>query len=107
MHRPLYFAGIGYLAICGLLVLRHRQAKFSSIPSQPAATGFPADGDTWWVRMKVHCNAVEVELTQRMNPAPPTLTGQGYSAACYALAGKLDSARAVIDRLPESNRYEA
>jgi tetratricopeptide (TPR) repeat protein len=90
-----------------MLVLRYRQPKFDPLRSEPAATGSPGGGYAWWVRMKVHCNAVEVELTQRMNPAPPTLGGQGYSAACYALAGKLDSARAVIDRLPEGNRYEA
>jgi hypothetical protein len=109
MHRALYLAGVGYLAICGMLVLRHRQPKYSSIPTDPAATrfSFSAAGYAWWVRMKVHCNTVEVELTHRMNPAPQTLDGQGYSAACYALAGTLDSARAIIDRLPEGDRYKA
>jgi hypothetical protein len=57
--------------------------------------------------MKANCNAVEVEVAQRMRPAPATPAGQAYSAACWALAGKIDSARAVIDRLPPDGRYRA
>src|SRR5207244_7594486 len=47
------------------------------------------------------------ELAQRGTPAPAALDGQAFSAACYALGGKLDSARAVIDRLPADDRYKA
>lgn len=104
MRTVLYLIGVGYLAICGLLVVRHRQAP--SVDASPAAA-FSQPEEAWWARIKAHCNAVEVELAQRTLPAPATLEGQGYSAACYALAGKLDSARAVIDRVPESDRYRA
>lgn len=112
MHRALYFAGLGYLAICGMLVLRHRfppKPDYSFIPTDPAATryGFSAAGYGWWVRSKPHCNAVEVELMHRRSPPPQTFDGRGYSAACYALAGKLDSARAIIDRLPQGDRFKA
>jgi tetratricopeptide (TPR) repeat protein len=109
MHRALYLAGLGYLAICGMLVLRHRRPSYESIATEPAQTplNFSGPSVAWWVRMKARCNPVEVELAHRMTPAPHTLDGQGYSAACYALAGKIDSARAIIDRLPASDRYKA
>jgi tetratricopeptide (TPR) repeat protein len=38
---------------------------------------------------------------------PEGAAGQGYGAACYALAGRIDSARAMIDRLQPSERGEA
>lgn len=112
MYRALYLAGAGYLAICGAIVLRHRfppKPDYSFIPTDPAATryGFSAAGYGWWVRSKAHCNAVEVELMHRRSPPPQTFDGQGYSAACYALAGKIDSARAIIDRLPQGDRFKA
>jgi hypothetical protein len=109
MHRPLYLVAIGYLAICGVVVARSYQARAraTSEPVQTATIDLGSGGDGWWVRMKANCNAVEVELAQRMRPAPATLEGQGYGAACWALAGKIDSARAVIDRLPSGDRYRA
>ena len=107
MRTALHLIGIGYLAICGMLVVRHRRSPAAVSSEAGATVSFSGPGDAWWVRIKAHCNAVEVELAQRTLPAPPTLDGQGYSAACYALAGKLDSARAVIDRLPEADRYRA
>lgn len=108
MRRALYLTGLGYLAICGMIVLRHRQAQ-SRLPTafNPGGTRVATPGAAWWIRVKSRCNSVEVELAHRMLPAPSTLDGQGYSAACYALAGKLDSARAIIDRLPEDDRYKA
>ncbi len=109
MHRALYLIAIGYLAICGLIVVRSYQAGPRSMAVEPVHAGpvFSGPGQAWWVRMKASCNTVEVELAQRMRPAPPSLEGQGYSAACWALAGKVDSARAVIDRLPQGDRYKA
>lgn len=108
MHRVLYLVGIGYLAICGMIVLRDRHPEYN-IPTDPSATryGFSETASAWWSRAKAHCNAVEVELMHRRDPAPYGLTAQGYSAACYALAGKIDSARTIIDRLPASDRYKA
>src|SRR5919201_347316 len=44
---------------------------------------------------------------QRGEPAPKTLQGAGFEAACYALAGRIDDARRIIDRLPAADRYKA
>lgn len=105
MRRALYLITIGYLAICGMVVVRsYRTRSQTTALVSPVALGAE---DAWWVRMKANCNPVEVEVAQRMRPAPATLTGQSYSAACWALAGKLDSARGVIDRLPSGDRYRA
>jgi hypothetical protein len=107
MYRILYLIGLGYLAICGAVVVRHladrRVAPQASQP--PLISG--STGLVWFRTIKPSCNAVEVTLAQRANPAPSTLEGQGYSAACYALGGEIDSARAVIDRLPDGERYQA
>lgn len=109
MHRVLYLVGIGYLAICGMIVYRHRHPDYSYIPTDQPTTRYwySRPGYDWWVRMRPHCNSVEVEVAHRNSPAPPAQDGQAYSAACYALAGKVDSARAIIDRLPQADRYKA
>lgn len=109
MRRSLYLIAIGYLAICGLVVVRAYKSRSGKAPPEPvqAGTVFSGPGEGWWARMRANCNPVEVEVAQRMRPAPATLDGQAYSAACWALAGKVDSARAVIDRLPSRDRYQA
>jgi tetratricopeptide (TPR) repeat protein len=108
MHRTLHLVGIGYLAICGAVVLRHQthRAQPAGEPTTQTA-GFDGSAAQWFAAMKPFCNAVEVEIVHRRHPAPATLDGQGLSAACYALAGKIDSARAIIDRLAASDRYRA
>jgi hypothetical protein len=108
MHRALYFAGFGYLAICGALVARQR-ARPRALPQQTEAALVRFDGpaDQWFAAIKPSCNVVEVEVAQRQHPAPPTVEGQGFSAACYALAGKVSLARAVIDGLATEDRYRA
>jgi hypothetical protein len=106
MYRTLYLLGIGYLALCGVLVLRHRSRQVpGAVASNPPVATDPATA--WFSAIKPLCNAVEVELAQQARPAPATVEGQGYSAACYALGGKLDAAHAVIDRLSPSDRYRA
>jgi len=108
MQRTLYLVGIGYLAICGVVVLRHQTHRVKPL-NEPAtvAAAFDGSASQWFAAMKPFCNAVEVEIVHSRHPAPATLDGQGLSAACYALAGKIDSARAIIDRLAEADRYRA
>lgn len=111
MHRPLMLAGIGYLAVCAAVAIRH-QPRPALVPA-PAPTGpnpvlgFDGTGEQWFAAIKPYCNAVEAEVTQRQHPAPKTVEGQAYSAACFALGGRIDSARAVIDRLAREDRYRA
>ena len=107
MHRPLYLLGLGYLAICGAVVLRHRKSQSGGAEHGPVAVAFGGSAGEWFSSMKPYCNAVEVELAQQRHPAPSTLEGQGFSAACYALGAKIDLARAVINRLPVDDRSRA
>jgi hypothetical protein len=106
MHRTLYLLGAGYLAICGVLVYRH-QAPPAPPPEHAAAPIRGGSGAEWFAGIKQYCNAVEAELAQRNAPAPATTDGQGYSAACYALGGKIDLARTTINRLVARERPAA
>ena len=108
MHRALYLAGVGYLAICVAVVARHQRHPKPAPPPPPAAMlTFDGTAEQWYAAIKPYCNAVEVAVFQRQHPAPQSAEGQGYSAACYALAGHIDSARAVIERLPNEDQYRA
>jgi hypothetical protein len=107
MHRPLYLVGVGYLAICGVIVLRHRASPPVATAHGPAAAGFAGSAGEWFAAMKPYCNSVEVELAQRQHPPPATIEGQGLSAACYALGGKIDHSRAIISELSQQDRYRA
>jgi hypothetical protein len=110
MHRPLYLVGFGYLAICGVVVLRHVGASSGGgepAPAHISPAGFGGSAGEWFAAIKPYCNAVEVELAQRQHPPPATLEGQGLSAACYALGGKIDRARGIISELSEGDRYQA
>jgi hypothetical protein len=105
MTRALYSAGWGYVAVCALLLVsptggRPREAHAPETP-------FRGPASAWFAGMKPFCNAVEVEVQQQHRPAPEGAQGSGYSAACFALAGKIERARATIDRLPAGDRAEA
>ncbi|HTC23658.1 MAG TPA: tetratricopeptide repeat protein [Gemmatimonadales bacterium] len=113
MLRYLYLAGGTYLAICIAAVLLRPQSRPAPAPTpRPAhshggAAGGPvrgADGASWYASIKPFCNSVEVETAQQRSPAPETPDGLGYSAACYALAGRIDQARAAIERLSSGQR---
>jgi hypothetical protein len=57
--------------------------------------------------MKTFCNPVEVEVRVRYSPAPATSEGAGYAAACFAVAGKMDRARSVIEGMARGERASA
>jgi len=38
------------------------------------------------------------------DPPPPGKDGAGFAAACYAIAGKIDRAKATLDAVPEEDR---
>jgi hypothetical protein len=101
VNRALYAAGWGYVALCGVVLLtRSGTAPVARGGEPPApAPAFGGAGGAWFAQVKPFCNAVEVEVRQQQLPPPATVEGAGYSAACYALAGKIDRAREVIDYL--------
>ena len=107
MSRALYAAGWGYVALCGWVLLRGGPGPAGSgEPPAPAAPFRGAAGE-WFAQVKPFCNAVEVEVRQQQTPPPGGVEGAGYSAACYALAGKIERARTVIDALGAGDRSQA
>jgi tetratricopeptide (TPR) repeat protein len=97
------------VALCGWVLLTRSGSapvpRGGEPPAPPPAFGGAAG--EWFAQVKPFCNAVEVEVRQQQLPAPQTVEGAGYSAACYALAGKIDRAREVIDRLDGNDRSTA
>ena len=61
----------------------------------------------WFQSIKSRCNSVEVITAMRNTSYPQTPKGVGYAASCYALAGRLDLADRVIQKLPENQRVYA
>jgi tetratricopeptide (TPR) repeat protein len=107
MNRALYAAGWGYVALCGWVLLRGGAgAPGGGKPPAPVAPFRGAAGE-WFAQVKPFCNAVEVEVRQQQLPPPGGVEGAGYSAACYALAGKIERARTVIDALSAGERAQA
>jgi serine/threonine protein kinase len=60
--------------------------------------------ERWFQNIKSRCNSVEVVIAMQDQSYPPTPTGVGYGASCYALAGRLDLADQAIQKLPPDSR---
>lgn len=68
---------------------------------------YSGDAGSWFQGMKPYCNAVEAETRQQWYPPPSTMEGSAYSAACFALAGKIDRARELILGVDADDRWRA
>ena len=107
MSRTLAIAGWGYVALCGaIMAIQPAPRPAAGEPPSPAAA-FRGPSGAWFARIKPFCNAVEVDVQQQHLPPPAGTEGAGYSAACYALAGKIDRARQAIEALPSRERPQA
>jgi hypothetical protein len=106
MNRSYYILGWGYVLACCWFISRAHSASSYSGGSAVFAEA-TSDATQWFRRAKPYCNSVEVQTFQQQSPPPQTVGGAGYQAACYALAGHIDDARRVIDKLPAADRYKA
>lgn len=108
MKRPFYILGWVYVVACSWLVVSHARTRSAATSGGSSVYAAPtADAVQWFRRMKPYCNSVEVQTVQQQSPPPNTAAGAGYRAACYALAGRIDDARRVIDKLSPDDRYKA
>ena len=108
MHRFVKLMAWAFVLMSAGAVAFRRAAPGAPPPSvrpvhRAASQPAPEQGN-WFERVKPYCNSVEVVTHLRQDPAPPEWQWQSYAAACYALAGRIDSARAVIERLPPNER---
>ena len=106
------FAFTGWLAVTLLEqsrppvgIVQPRVAPVTVPPSVPDPA--PLSGAAWFGQIRGFCNPVDVVTRVRWQPAPDNPDGWMHEAACYALAGKIDLARASIEKLPPSDRYRA
>ena len=110
MLRSLYLLGSVYLLLSGavLVTVLRNQSPRSTAAHSATATPYSGPAGEWFARLKPNCNAVEVETALRQSPPPASAEGAGYGAACYALAGRIDQARALIlDRARGDRAYAA
>ena len=114
MSRLHYYAAMLFLVASLFVLVGHGLARTAPelvmTPNvAPHSTGTaPAPGAVGWFQaMKPFCNTVEAEVALRNNPAPEGREGVAYTAACLALSGRTDDARAAINGLPPSDRATA
>jgi serine/threonine protein kinase len=84
------------------------QTTTMTVTNQPILSNTSLTAEQQWFKdIKPSCNSVEVVTAMNGKPYPPTHQGAGFAASCYALAGKIDLADQVIQRLPINNRGQA
>ena len=112
--RTLYLLGTGFTLFClGVIGYGRLQSPASvaivSAPTQghPGATQPATSAPAWFQAAKPFCNSLEVETRMQRVPPPATTDGAGWAAACYALAGKIETARARILELSANHRGKA
>lgn len=106
--RKLIVLSALFAGVSGLMVVQG--VKTSGLSAgRPANTTVFVSGDagSWFQTTKAYCNSVEVEMRLQWYPPPQTLDGTGYRAACYALAGKIETARKLILDLEADDRWRA
>jgi hypothetical protein len=111
MLRVAYGLGLGYLGLCTLALAARPAAGDRLLPgaAHAPARAAAADGSAagWFARIRPRCNAVEVEVALRSSVAPQGNEGASYAAGCYALAGKMERAKGIIEGLPDGWRARA
>ena len=109
------FVGMGVLAIVMTLFTTLnlptnqpiKSSSTSNTTNNTPVTPVPKSALDWFLKIKPHCNSVEVMTTLKKLSPPETPEGVGYAAACYALAGKIDMADELIQTLPDNHQQQA
>jgi hypothetical protein len=104
MLRVYFLVGMAYVGLCLAAIALHAPPAAPMPPRPPHVIPVATSGATWFETVRPHCNALEVETQQRRTPAPRDNEGAAYSAACYALGGKIAHAHAVLDSMPAQAR---
>jgi hypothetical protein len=107
--RPVYIIGSLLVAVSAIALFTHPTAqRVLGYPNAPGPLTIDAgNAVTWFRAMKPYCNSLKVEAWHQWSPPLATDQAAGYSAACYALAGKIDRARELILAVPQDDRWRA
>jgi hypothetical protein len=106
--RKLYVAAWLFLALSAVLILDRDGIDARHVhPVVGGGAANPNAALSWFAGIRPHCNPVEVETRHAWSPPPATPGGTAYSAACFALAGRIDEARARIKTLEGDDRWRA
>ena len=105
MSRLHYFFGLAWVAICLTLLGLGRPAGQSH--GAPPVVGSSTTAGGWFQAVRPLCNTLEVDVAFQASPPLPGAEGTGFAAACLALAGRIDAARALILELPQADQYQA
>ncbi len=103
--RSLYTIGFVYIGVSLYALLTKPAPEMT--PTTTAVADFGGDAGQWFQAVKPYCNSVEAEMIHKRVPLPDTDEAPGFSAACYALAGKVDRARDVILTVSSGERWKA
>lgn len=110
MLRLYYLAGLAFLALSVAALASQDRTPDPGDSGLPMPSGQLApgtDGAAWFQAAKPFCNALEVESALARLPPPTSLEGEGYAAACFAIAGRIDRARERILRVAPGLRWQA
>ena len=103
-----YLIGTAFIAASMAALMRTTPPPVVPVkPPHRAVLVASGRGADWFARAKPFCNTLEVETFITSNPPVASLDGAGYGAACWALAGRIERARATIRTRPESERARA
>lgn len=105
-----YLIGWGYVAIAAVLIYRGRHPEvYAAAPAGPGGPGAASGSDAaaWFQAIKPRCNSVEANLAVQGTPPPDGWEGAAYAAACYALANRIDDARARLNGLRGDEQVRA
>jgi hypothetical protein len=106
MHRLIKLLAWGFVLLCAVAIALRPNEVMVAATTHVSPTPATTTG-SWFERTKPFCNSVEVVTRMQFDPPSPDAIGLGYGAACYALAGRIDSARALIQRLAPNERHQA
>jgi predicted Ser/Thr protein kinase len=107
--RPRFaaFAAVALLAGAAIATSLPRVSASAAVRATPRDAPRGTAAQRWFAGAKPFCNPVEVSQFMARNPAPPGWDGAGFAAGCWALAGKIDDARGLLERVDQPDRYRA